>query len=850
MKNIHFLFLIISLIPINSKAQTADKYTGRMLSLTEEKAYLSFDKPYYTAGEMVFFKAFVANATSHAIDSFPTVLYVDFMELNTKRLIVQQKFKIEHGTAFGSFNTEGVKNGVFIHAYTRWMGNLAADFHFNKSILIFEPKDPLALLPSPKKTDGDPKKRVITPAKKLDVPEVNNQALKEENAVVSTPSKVVVTNVKKVKNCVFFPESGNFLNDFANRIAFKATDEEGKGIAVKGIIKDEKGDSITQFSDNYLGMGRFSLIVKNSEKYTAEIRQIDGTTTVFPLPEVQQKGAAMLVDQKNDTADVRVTFYISYDSLSMPNSFYLLVHQRGKVCYYNPILVKNKQNLRTFKMLIPRAVFNEEGIATFTLFDDKGAPIAERLAFMRNKKREINIQLTTTKDVFNKRERVTTYIETKTTDGQPIAADLSFAVINDSKIAPPQYTEDLRAYLLLRSDLRGNIEAPSFYFEDTTAQSRMALDNLLMTQGWRRFNWNEKPDTILHNRERGLSVQAVVRNRKSPAENAMLILLLSREDNRTQSIFAKTDKKGRFITQNLDFSDSTLLYINIANSSKTYNIEQEQLRVPPSVSEPKTFLSEAPAGNLNTYLEASQAVLLSEKLRVEKEVLLQEFVVKEKKADPFQDDSRLSYGFSDHSYIIDENEHGSVSGYLQSKFIKVETNADGDIVLMHGRGDISGSNYGIVVDGFVQMDGRILTSMLMDDVERIDIITSGNGGYMTGSGTNGVVHILTKSGDPNYWKKYGKNLKSDIPTIVLQGYTTPRQFYVPDYSQNKPEYAQPDHRTTVYWSPIIHTDATGKTSVSFYTTDDAQTARILVEGIDETGKIGVAKGRFKVKSEK
>jgi hypothetical protein len=185
----------------------------------------------------------------------------------------------------------------------------------------------------------------------------------------------------------------------------------------------------------------------------------------------------------------------------------------------------------------------------------------------------------------------------------------------------------------------------------------------------------------------------------------------------------------------------------------------------------------------------------------------------------------------------------------------------------------NGGNYALVIDGFGQFDGRILNNMFMNDIQRIDIIQSGDGGYMTGntgmvsggsssdmSGSNieagtssmtggrsdGVVHILTKSGDPNYWKKYGNTIKSDVPTLLLKGYTTQKQFYTPDYAVEKPEYAQPDHRTTLYWSPTIQTDATGKATVSFYTTDDAQTARILVEGIDGTGKIGMVKGKVKV----
>ena len=83
------------------------------------------------------------------------------------------------------------------------------------------------------------------------------------------------------------------------------------------------------------------------------------------------------------------------------------------------------------------------------------------------------------------------------------------------------------------------------------------------------------------------------------------------------------------------------------------------------------------------------------------------------------------------------------------------------------------------------------------------------------------------------------------PSTILYGYNLVKQFYVPNYNEKKPEYQFPDNRTTVYWSPMIKTDKTGKTTVSFFATDDAANMRILVEGLDKTGKLGVGKGGFK-----
>ena len=82
--------------------------------------------------------------------------------------------------------------------------------------------------------------------------------------------------------------------------------------------------------------------------------------------------------------------------------------------------------------------------------------------------------------------------------------------------------------------------------------------------------------------------------------------------------------------------------------------------------------------------------------------------------------------------------------------------------------------------------------------------------------------------------------------LILKGYTSPRRFYTPDYADAKAENSLPDHRTTIYWTPHVQTNEKGKATVSFYTSDDAQIGSIFVEGVDGTGKIGVAKAAFKV----
>ena len=64
------------------------------------------------------------------------------------------------------------------------------------------------------------------------------------------------------------------------------------------------------------------------------------------------------------------------------------------------------------------------------------------------------------------------------------------AVTNASKVAPDEDNEtNILTSFLLTSDLAGYVEKPNHYFLKDDVATQKELDNLLLTQGWRRFLW-------------------------------------------------------------------------------------------------------------------------------------------------------------------------------------------------------------------------------------------------------------------------------------------------------------------------------------------------------------------------
>ena len=67
-----------------------------------EKAYLQFDKPYYAAGDTIYFKAYVTAGEQHKLSSLSGVLHVEL--INTKNKIDQSiKLHLDSGLAWGDF---------------------------------------------------------------------------------------------------------------------------------------------------------------------------------------------------------------------------------------------------------------------------------------------------------------------------------------------------------------------------------------------------------------------------------------------------------------------------------------------------------------------------------------------------------------------------------------------------------------------------------------------------------------------------------------------------------------------------------------------------------------------------
>ncbi len=73
---------------------------------------------------------------------------------------------------------------------------------------------------------------------------------------------------------------------------------------------------------------------------------------------------------------------------------------------------------------------------------------------------------------------------------------------------------------------------------------------------------------------------------------------------------------------------------------------------------------------------------------------------------------------------------------------------------------------------------------------------------------------------------------------VITGYTPVREFYQAKYTSLTEDFQASDFRSTLYWNPKLHLDKSHrKTSIVFYNNDISNKFRIVIEGMNQDGKL-------------
>lgn len=766
-----------------------------------EKPYLHFDKPYYAAGDTIYFKAYVTMGERHDLSQISGVLHIDL--INTKNKIDQSLLlKLTDGVAWGDFSLpDSLPKGEYhIRAYTNWMRNGSDERFFEQGIPVGSAID-------------------------NKVPESGSR---QPAPIISKP------------DLQFFPEGGNLVAGVSSKIAFKAIGINGLGMDAKGNVVDNAGKTVTTFASTHLGMGYFYFRPEEGKSYKANLIFADGSQNTIALPAPAEQGMTLTVNNDSlQKATVVIQTSNTYLQKNKGKEYNVLIHSGGEItavnCKLDSALIKLD--------LVKRRLYT--GVNTVTLFSQAGEPLAERLFFIQNYD-QLNIAVNSDKINYAAREKINVKLNVKNRADSAVAGYFSISVIDEGKVPIDENNEStILSNLLLTADLKGSVEQPNYYFNNITDEKLKNLDLVMLTHGYRGFEWKQVLDnsypSLAYQPEKHLEIAGVAQNLSGkPLANAAVSLISTIGG---PILSEKTDDKGIFKFRNLEFWDSThfvLQAVNINGSNKT-QLLYKPAGIPALLP---VYNSNADVNQqLSTYLKNSKDQLNEySKYGSPKGIMLQEVRVKEIKAkDKYRSSVFGGPGHADQVVHMDDIRTGGdlvdkLNGTLRGIDI-VKVPGRTSAVFLH-------DTMLIVVDGVTMNDKYDFNSLGPNDVETVEVLKYGNASiYGMGSG-HGVLVFTTRIGKL-------RDLK-DIPSfgilpITARGYYKAKVFYSPKYDALEANVKKKDLRSTIYWNPDLVTDDNGNAAIDYYNADGLGTYRMVIEGIDEKGNIGRRVYRYNIK---
>lgn len=762
----------------------------------QEKLHVTTDKDSYILGDTIWLRAHCADAATHRPVAASRYVYV---ELRDARGALSRRIKLlsRDSVYSGYLPTQALERfgDYSLVAYTLYMRNQGADYFFKKPLSIWPYQED-------RKTQRS-------------------------------------TSVRKVSDfdVSFFAEGGYLIDGHACCVAFKALGDDGGSVEVAGVLKNDRGEVLDTLRTLHGGMGSLRFTPHTGERYYAECTMAGGCTKRFALPVSDNRACVLQVLQTDDAFTVQVR-----SGRPLPAGLRLLVHCRGNLCYF-----------REWNGQLPSLIFERDklpgGVLQVLLLDKAGNALSERLVF--NRGAELATTEIAVEGSLKQRTKVTLTIAATTPDGRPAAGDFSIAV-TDRAAVPAPVSGSIYATLLLTSELRGYVETPDWYFEAEGAARTAALDALLLTQGWRRYDvpaavrgeYAEPRYALEVGQEiAGRINKGGLWNRRKRLDRYEMRMIVPRWHYSRQ---VPVDNEGRFALNGFDFPDSTLYVLRPAAAKGL--LPEAYVKVARDSFPEAGALPRIPdEGQTKPYVARAQHYIEQRGQADMRNVLIDTVYVTHRT----EEAKTIEQQKAIRSWNSNQIKESGVGTILDFVVRMPGIIMRGDWITYKGYAPAFMING--IMDETIDMLQNPMKNRTEDEdnlytlptciyyplewVDRIDFIDSANT-VLWGPGlAGGIIAITLKSAAEL------EQAVSDMPSIDVGlssplGYQTPAEFYAPAYATEKARRSMvPDYRTTLYWNPTVKLDDTGHATVEFYTSDAPADYDIAIEGVTRTGKV-------------
>ncbi len=783
-----------------------------------DKVYIQTDKPYYTSGETIWLKTYVVDGIRHLQSARSRIVYVEL--INPEDSIVAERRLLI--TDFGAaadlrISPDWPSGKYFLRAYTQYMRNSKKQYFYQKEIPVWyqnlEDRGTAGMAAGSPSQDG---------MAKIDRPDLQ-----------------------------FYPEGGQLVAGLSNKMGLKISDQTGRGLELEGSIIDDEGNKVAAFRSFKFGLGIVSFQPQAGKEYQASIL-INDIEQTYPLPEFVSEGYVLGINNQGKSLGIKVT---TNTPEGLEGAF-LIGHLRGDLFFEKQFSASDASSFSV--QLSTRAL--KDGVAHFTLYTAAGEPICERLVFVDNQMDDLQLAINGSPNAYGTRQEVNLSINLTDPTGAGMPADLSLSITDLGAVNHNPNEENIKSWLLLNSDLRGEIEDPGFFFaEKLNGKRRYMLDALMLTHGWRQFVWSDYQKGDIQTNEFDGEQGITIKGRTSRLDQLKKPLISNTLlDFITPTIFhdeQQTDSSGQFRYGPYLFQDTVEIVLQARKLQKKKKKRKGQLdgdrfltiTLDPDTPAPpveRYFTNVNIASDndlLQNYLTISQSRKRNDRVFDGFSIDIDEITVTAKRKQLTIEeiiDSRTSYyGDPTHRVMADSSlgiDGGTLFDLLaRMPGVRVTGAYPSQTVQVRGSVSFQGSTAPLFLLDGNPIGQDYAAAMRSNEVFFVDLISGPSAAIYGSEGSNGVIAIYSRQG------QRGVQVTERKPGII--NFTHPglykvRKFFAPNYASKKVDHQKPDLRTTLFWEPQVQLNGTKEAEVSFYTCDNAGTYLVKVEGIAKSGQ--------------
>ncbi len=466
----------------------ADRLARFGNAIPQEKVFVHMDNTCYFLGDTIWYKAYTRRTDQDVPSNVSRVLYAELYNQDGY-LVERQILRMQHGEGHGNFVLTDTLYGGFyeLRAYTRWQLNwgqtqhphtkYAEEWFFNRAMAREYYRDYEKLYSRVFPVYSKPK----TPGEYT-----HDMTIRPLRRVYKENDKTEL-----MLNC--YPEGGQLVAGVACRMAFEVTTMEGEWQEGTLTLLNADGATVAEAPAVNRGRGLVCFTPEKNATYTARFTTKDNRSIDVKIKAAAADGVALNVIRQDD----QWLFTVNAQGTPAAQPLGMTIMHEGVTTRFSAIpaaastftlIERLKEEGSGEGTLVP-------GVNQVTVFDANGRVWADRLFFVSAPHlTEPTLTISGMKKQYAPYEEVSLKVTAQ--PGLVVQADqeqrplLSVAVRDASTQDYLYDSGNIMTEMLLASEIRGFVPQPEYFFEADDETHRTALDLLMLTQGWRRFDWH------------------------------------------------------------------------------------------------------------------------------------------------------------------------------------------------------------------------------------------------------------------------------------------------------------------------------------------------------------------------